>query len=113
MNSQSYFAVKYSYYQYNDGSANNGDRTGEKRVASAQAAIDLAATINAAAARHKGLMAVVDGQSMTDDVSEETEWADRDLVNDLIQGGCGGYFYSAEAQFVTVTRKPLVATGAA
>lgn len=98
------FSVVFTYYQYNDGSANNGDRRGEKKTRTAAEAIALADEINAAAARHKALM---DDKTPDPEVSEEVEWADRDLVNSLIEGCCGGYFHGAEAQAVTVERTKL------
>lgn len=79
-----FYEVYYRYYQYNDGSANNGTFTDCTAFDSIEDANTLADKID-----------------NYDSLGEEG----RDkLVGDLIPGGCGGYFIG-KARILKVTRK--------
>ncbi|NTF16913.1 hypothetical protein G6L37_00540 [Agrobacterium rubi] len=99
MTERTVIKVAYSYYRYNDGSANNGDVNRERTCKTAEEAIGLADRINAIAARYK---AACNGD---DSVTEEQEWEDRDLANDLIDGACGGYLHPGAVAYVDHIRR--------
>lgn len=118
MKSTTYFAVAYRYYQYNDGSANNGTFSAEQRCATAEEALSTAASINASAARRLASEERLRAESLARlggkpfdapeiEVGEDELETEKNLEYQLIPGGCGGYFISAEAQTVRVERMPL------
>lgn len=101
------YRVAYSYYRYNDGSANNGDIRREVVCKNADEALAMAARINAIATRYSNSMKDIEDD---EEPSEEEAEADRELQDDLIDGACGGYFYPGAAAFVYhIRREPLVA----
>lgn len=108
MSERTAFKVVYSYYRYNDGRANNGDFCKEHTCKSGEEAVRLAERINAIATRYK---AVCDGD---DTVSEDQQNDDRELMDDLIDGACGGYFHPGAVAYVDhIRREPLVSTSVA
>lgn len=95
------FRVAYSYYRYNDGSANNGDVRKEHACATAEDALRLAERINAAAVRYN---LSCDDESVTEEQRED----DKDLMDDLIDSACGGYFYTGAVAYVDRINRELI-----
>lgn len=108
MTDRTEFRVAYSYYRYNDGSANNGDIRREVVCKSPEQALSIAAMINRIALRNEKPLKEI--EEAKENRSEEEADAERDLERDLIDGACGGYFYPGAAAFVYhIRREPLVA----
>ncbi len=101
MSERTAFKVAYSYYRYNDGSANNGDVSREHSCKTAEDAIRLAERINTAAVRYN---LSCDDESVTEEQRED----DQELMNDLIDGACGGYFYTGAKAYVDLIQRELL-----
>ena len=91
------FEVEYEYYQNNSGAADNGYYTRRREVKTAEAALKLAARIEAAAQAHES--------TVKRELTEDEEEAERELHDDLIP--YMGFFLKGKARALRVERFPV------
>jgi hypothetical protein len=87
--------VAYRAYRYNDGSANNAELKREVEVKSAEEALKVVERIEKAAKRY-------------DDVEDTYEERENYLMDWLIGGACGGFFYPGAKAYVDHIRREVL-----
>jgi hypothetical protein len=102
--------VAYRAYRYNDGSANNAELKREVEVKSAEEALKVVARIEKAAKRYKDGCAGIHDDEDEDDGDVEQSYEEREnyLMDWLIGGMCGGFFYPGAKAYVDHIRREVL-----
>jgi len=82
------FEVRYQYYQYNDGLANNGNKSGKEEFNTVESAQQFIDKIN---------------KSINNKLSDKE---DKEFIREYIESSCGGYF-QGKPQLYMVTKTRL------